>query len=62
MVVRSFERASQMRSYLNLEKHHIEILLQLVQEEIITRADRRRSVRYLEALLQETLDNIDKGM
>tara|TARA_R110001583_G_scaffold45503_1_gene143257 strand:- start:392 stop:547 length:156 start_codon:yes stop_codon:yes gene_type:complete len=51
-----------MRSYLNLEKHHIEILLQLVQEEIITRADRRRSVRYLEALLQETLDNIDKGM
>jgi hypothetical protein len=51
-----------MRAYLNLEKHHIEILLQLVQEEITNRVINHASVRYLEVVLRETLDNIDKGM
>jgi len=51
-----------MRAYLNLEKHHIEILLQLVQEEVANPTVNYASVRYLEALLKETLDNIDKGM
>jgi hypothetical protein len=53
-----------MRAYLNLEKHHIEILLQLVQEEVAnpTVNWKHASARYLEVLLKEALDNIDKGM
>jgi len=51
-----------MRAYLNLEKHHIEILLQLVQGKTINPTINESSVRYLEAVLKETLDNIDKGM
>jgi|TARA_R110000824_G_scaffold400702_1_gene609104 hypothetical protein len=60
-----------MRTFLNLEKHHIEILLQLVEEELANTTawgpewdlDRLvASVRYLEVLLKETLEEFAGGM
>jgi hypothetical protein len=50
-----------MRTYLNFEKSHIETLLRLLSE-----AEEARflnpSEQYVRMILQEALDNIDKGM
>jgi len=50
-----------MRAYLNFEETHIETLLRLLRE-----AEHARflnpSEQYVQMLLQEALDNIDKGM
>jgi len=51
-----------MRSCLNLEKQHVEALLQLVQQEMANPTINHGSTWYLEVLLKEALDNIDKGM
>ena len=60
-----------MRTFLNLEKHHIEILLQLVEEELANTTawgpewdlDRLgASVRYLEVLLREELEAFQKDI
>jgi hypothetical protein len=49
------------RSYLNLEKGHVEILLRLLGEAAEARL-LNPSERYIEMILQEALDNIDKGI
>jgi hypothetical protein len=50
-----------MRTYLNFEKSHIEILLRL-----LSKVEEARflssSEQYIRMLLQEALDKIDKGM
>ncbi len=50
-----------MRAYLNFEKEHIELLLHVLSE-----AEESRllsgSEQYVQMILQEALDNIDKGM
>ena len=52
------------RAYLNLEKHHIEILLQLVEEEVAnpTVNWEHAAARYLQVVLEEVLENIDNKM
>ncbi len=50
------------RTYLNLEKHHIEILLQLVREEIVNPTHNSTSVWYLECILEDALEDIDNKM
>jgi hypothetical protein len=50
-----------MRTYLNFEKTHIEALLRLLAE-----VEKGRYLnppeQYVQMILQEALDNIDKGM
>jgi hypothetical protein len=50
-----------MRAYLNFEKTHIEVLLRVLSE-----AEEARLLnppeQYVQMILQEALDNIDKGM
>ena len=50
-----------MRAYLNFEKEHVELLLHVLNE-----AEEARllsgSEQYVQMILQEALDNIDKGM
>jgi len=50
-----------MRAYLNFEKTHIEVLLCLLREAGEARF-LNPSEQYVQMLLQESLDNIDKGM
>jgi len=50
-----------MRTYLNFEKSHIEILLRLLSEVEETRF-LSSSEQYIRMLLQEARDKIDKGM
>ena len=51
-----------MRAYLNFEKSHIEILLRLLSEAEASRSYLNPSEQYIQMLLQEALDKIDKGM
>jgi len=57
----SARRRYAMRAYLNFEKEHIELLLHVLSE-----AEEARllsgSEQYVQMILQEALDNIDKGM
>jgi len=50
------------RAYLNLEKHHIEILLQLLRQEVISPTINHAAVPYLQVVLEEVLENIDNKM
>jgi len=50
-----------MRAYLNFEKEHIELLLCLMRETEETRL-LNPSEQYVQMILQEALDKIDKGM
>jgi len=57
----SARRRYAMRAYLNFEKTHIEVLLCLMRETEETRL-LNPSEQYVQMILQEALDNIDKGM
>jgi len=57
----SARRRYAMRAYLNFEKEHIEVLLCLLREAGEARF-LNPSEQYVQMLLQESLDNIDKGM
>ena len=50
-----------MRSYLNVEDEQVRTLLQMFVEISLSR-DLTKSEKYLQTILKETLDNIDKGM
>ena len=49
------------RTYLNLEKSHLEVLLRVL-DEVATERILNPSEQYIQMILQEALDNIDKGM
>ena len=53
-----------MRAYLNLEKHHIEILLEIVEEEVANSTVNRshKTVRYLAVVLRDTLQALQKDI
>ena len=50
-----------MRTYLNFEKTHIEALLRLLAE-VEKGGYLNPPEQYVQMILQEALDNIDKGM
>jgi len=50
-----------MRAILNFEKSHLEVLLRLLSETEEIRL-LNPSEQYVRMILQEALDNIDKGM
>jgi len=49
------------RTYLNLEKSHLEVLLRVL-DEVATERILNPSEQYIQMILQEALDNIDIGM
>jgi hypothetical protein len=50
-----------MRTYLNLEKEQIETLLKLLAEIHKDHRNLSRSEQFVERLLNEALDRVDKG-